>query len=111
MKNVVQAKVTMLRKGLFNRDAYPGENETQVFEPVEVFRKEREEQDAECCPYNLDTDDPQVQVVLDGAFVMVRFIDPQGANYERYSGGMDLDFSAFEDGEARAKKIADAFLG
>lgn len=111
MKNIVQARVTMLRKDSFSKSAYPGGNETQPFEPVEVFRKERELQDAKYCPFNLDTDDPQVQVVLDGSFVMVRFVDPQGANYERYSGGMDLDFSAFEDGEARAKKIADAFLG
>lgn len=111
MKNIVRAKVTMLRKDSFSRNAYPGENQVQVFEPIEVGRKEREEQDAQNCPDNLDTDDPQIQVALDGAFVMVRFVDPRGHSYERHVGGMNLDFSAFEDGEERAKKIADAFLG
>jgi len=48
-------------------------------------------------------------VVLDGAFVMVGFVHPEGSTYERYVGGMNLDFSAFEDGEERAK-IAEAFL-
>lgn len=106
MKNMVKAKVTMLRKESFGEKGV-----TQTFEPLELGRKEREEQDAQNCPDNIDLNEPQVQVALDGSFVMVRFVDPADYDYERYVGGMNLDFSGFKDGEERAKKIAEAFLG
>lgn len=112
MKDVVRAKVTMACKDAFLETAKPNypPGAYDTYRPVEVDRQPRERQDARRCPDVLETNDPQIQVALDGAFVMVRFVHTEGSTYERYVGGMNLDFSAFEDGEARARKIAEAFL-
>jgi len=110
MKNIVHARTVMLRKDSFAEHAYPGSGRMTEYAPIAMTREQRTRQDAKCCPDNLDSEDPQVQVVVDGALVMIRFVDPQGASYERYVGGMDLDFSKFEDGVQRAAKVAEAFL-
>jgi len=104
----VTARVTLGYKDSFEQAAHAPVS----FEPVEVDFNARKKADLRACAHDgIGDGEPTVQVAREGAIVLVRFVDPCGGNYERYVGGMNLDFSSFKDGETRAKKIAEAFLG
>ncbi len=104
----VTARVTLGYKESFDQSSHS----VASYEPVEMDFNARKVADLRACADDgIGDGEPTVQVAREGAIVLVRFVDPCGGNYERYVGGMNLDFSSFKDGESRAKKIEEAFLG